>query len=88
MVVDISRASPIGLQRSAEAGYIQQLVNEVHKDDILVQLNCLELLSDLAQEQHGIVFLDEQGIVGRMEDMMSTVESDPMGGFLLPGALA
>ncbi|XP_046570431.1 26S proteasome non-ATPase regulatory subunit 5-like [Haliotis rubra] len=87
IVVDISRASPIGLQRSAEAGYIQQLVSEVHKDDILVQLNCLELMSDLAQEQHGIVFLDEQGIVGKMEDMMSNVESDPMAGFLLPGLM-
>ena len=60
-------------------------MNELHKDDILLQLNCLELLSDLAITEHGLLYLDQEGIVGKLETLMQTTENDPLASFLIPG---
>ncbi len=53
--------------------------------NVSFQLNVLELLKDLAQVHHGIVYLEQEGIVARLEDMMNRVEEDPLMSFLLPG---
>ena len=45
----------------------------------------LELLKDLALTHHGIVFLEQEGITDRLEEMLSRVDSDPLMSFLLPG---
>ena len=85
MIVDMSCVSTMAMEKCAEAGVLQQLVSEMRKDDILVQLNCLEMLSDLAQEEHGLAYLDKQGVVRRFEDMMSELQANPLATFLLPG---
>ena len=45
----------------------------------------LELLKDLALVDHGIVFLEQEGIIDRLEEMLRRVDSDPLISFLLPG---
>ena len=45
----------------------------------------LELLKDLASVHHGIGFLEQEGIIDRLEEMLSRVDSDPLMSFLLPG---
>ena len=45
----------------------------------------LELLKDLALVDHGIVFLEQEGIIDRLEEMLRRVDSDPVISFLLPG---
>ncbi|KAL8569588.1 hypothetical protein ACOMHN_044726 [Nucella lapillus] len=90
LVVDLSTISPESLEASRRSGLLQKLVNEMHKDDdVLLQLNCLEVLSDLACSNHGLTFLDSQGIVKRLEEMMVavSVESSPFGALLLPGLM-
>ena len=86
-VVKISQKSLPGLQKSAETGILQQFINELHKDDILLQLNCLELLSDLATVEHGLAYLDQQGVVSKLESMLQSSQSDPLAGFLTPGSI-
>lgn len=85
VIIKISSQSVGGLQRCSESGLLQQFLNEVHRDDILVQLNCLELMSDLALTEHGLLYLDQQGAIGSLENMMKQSESDPLAGFLIPG---
>lgn len=85
LCVDIAKLTPDALQQCSQSGLLQQLVNEVHKDDILLQLNCLELLGRLACCEHGLAYLDEQGTVARLDQMLRNVNSDPMMNFLLPG---
>nr|KAG5705807.1 hypothetical protein BaRGS_027466 [Batillaria attramentaria] len=85
MAVELSIASPEALEVSHRSGILVKLVNEIHKDDILLQLNCLELLVDLAQSNHGLTYLDQQGIVKKLEEMMATADSSPFGAYLLPG---
>ncbi|KAK7495734.1 hypothetical protein BaRGS_00012954 [Batillaria attramentaria] len=87
MAVELSIASPEALEVSHRSGILVKLVNEIHKDDILLQLNCLELLVDLAQSNHGLTYLDQQGIVKKLEEMMATADSSPFGAYLLPGLL-
>ena len=60
-------------------------MNELHRDDILLQLNCLELLSDLAVTEHGLLYLDQEGIIGKLETLMHSTEDDPLASFLIPG---
>ena len=74
-----------GLLFVAEKGLLQQFLNELHKDDILLQLNCLELLSDLAVTEHGLLYLDQEGVVGKLETLMQMTENDPLASFLIPG---
>ncbi|CAG2209228.1 PSMD5 [Mytilus edulis] len=87
LIVHISKVSESALQKTRESGLLQLLLNEIHKDDILSQLNCLELLSDLGMVEHGIVFLDGAGIIKQIETLLSTSSTDPMGGLLLPGLI-
>ncbi|XP_052788108.1 26S proteasome non-ATPase regulatory subunit 5-like [Mya arenaria] len=86
-IVAICRQSDMGLQRSSESGLVQHFLNELHKDDILVQLNCLELLSDLATTEHGLLYLDGRGVMSSLETMMTNVQSDPLATFLVPGLM-
>ncbi|OWF54683.1 26S proteasome non-ATPase regulatory subunit 5-like [Mizuhopecten yessoensis] len=87
LLVKIRQMSVVSLEYTYESGMLQQLLNEVHKDDILLQLNCIELLSDLALSEHCLVFLDQQGIISKLDNMIASVESDPMAGLLLPGLI-
>jgi tRNA nucleotidyltransferase/poly(A) polymerase len=47
MLVNISKISESALQKTHETGLLQQLLNEIHKEDILTQLNCLEVTDKL-----------------------------------------
>ena len=77
--------SPEGLSSCSRSGFLQQLINEVYRDDLLTQLNSLELLKDLALTPHGLAYLDEQGVVGKLQELLVTAQSDPLAGFLMPG---
>ncbi|XP_022328656.1 26S proteasome non-ATPase regulatory subunit 5-like [Crassostrea virginica] len=85
MLIQICKLSLAALENTHHSGLLQQLLNEVHKDDILVQLNAIEMLSDLTMVDHGLVYLDQQGIVGKLENMMGELDSHPLGNLLLPG---
>lgn len=85
LIVEVSNLSDEAFQSVAGCGLLLKLVNEIFVDDILLQLNCLELLSDLAQSRQGLTFMDQMGVITKLEEMMSTADSAPMGVYLLPG---
>ena len=86
-IIHIASHSPEALDMCDKTGFLQKLVNEVGKDDILVQLNCLELLKEMALFEHGLVYLDRHGVITKMETLLKDAESDPLAGFLKPGIL-
>ena len=82
----MSRQNPEALTACAHSGLLRQLVNEAGRDDdVLVQLNAIELLSDLATSPHGLQYLDEEGIVEKLEVMMTELAQNPLAGLILPG---
>lgn len=87
LAVEVSSLSAEALELSKRSGLLTKLVNEIHKDDILLQLNCLELLSELALTNQGMHFLDQEGVIRKLDDMMSTAGASALGAFLLPGLM-
>ena len=58
---------------------------ELQTSDILLQLNCLELLSDLATAPHGLSYLDQRGTVRHLEEMIALSCESSKDGLLLSG---
>ena len=85
IVVDIAVLSDDALRYCASSGLLYRITDELDQKDILLRLNCLELLVVLAIHHHGLRFLEEHGIVARLEQEMSKTEADPLSNFLLPG---
>ncbi|KAL1423517.1 hypothetical protein MTO96_020905 [Rhipicephalus appendiculatus] len=85
--VEVARASPENLERLSESGYLERLVKEMDKNDVLVQLNALEVLTDLVSCSHGLDYLERTGIISKLRQKALNIGSDPLGNFLGPGVL-
>ncbi len=85
VITNIASESETALQYVTNSGLLQDLLQDLSCDDVLIQLNAAEMLTNLAMCQHGLMYLTQQGIVGRMESTMVEAESDPLQDFLLPG---
>ena len=85
LMIMIAKLSPEMTERVANAGFLQQLCQEVLIDDVLVQLNALEILSDFAECQHGILYLEQKGALRDMDNLLGQSRVSPMASYLLPG---
>lgn len=86
MIVDIAMLSPEALNRSSESLFLKSLVTELNKKDVLVQLNCLELLSKLCLSDLGFQFMESVGLIHRVEQLFISAENDSIAAMLLvPG---
>ncbi|KAH6948629.1 hypothetical protein HPB50_025408 [Hyalomma asiaticum] len=85
--VDVAKASPENLERLSESGYLERLVKEMDKNDVLVQLNALEVLTELVSCNHGLDYLERTGIISKLRHKALNIGSDPLGNFLGPGVL-
>ncbi|KAJ8039549.1 26S proteasome non-ATPase regulatory subunit 5 [Holothuria leucospilota] len=72
------------LEKVNRSGLLGQLLSDLHTEDDLVQLNAIEMLCALVDSPHGIVFLEKEGVLRKMEEMLVEAEADPSQGFLLP----
>ncbi|XP_023663625.1 26S proteasome non-ATPase regulatory subunit 5 [Paramormyrops kingsleyae] len=85
LVVDVASVSPISLGYCANASFISQLLAELTGDDVLVRATAIEMVTTLAQSQHGRQYLEQQGIMEKISNMVIGAESDPFSSFYLPG---
>ncbi|XP_075551779.1 26S proteasome non-ATPase regulatory subunit 5 [Dermacentor variabilis] len=85
--VDVAKASPENLERLSESGHLERLVKEMDKNDVLVQLNALEVLTELVSCSHGLDYLERTGIISKLRQKALNIGSDPLGNFLGPGVL-
>ena len=85
VITKIAGESNTALQYVTNSGLLQDLLTDLGTDDVLIQLNAAEMLTNLAMCHHGLMYLTQQGIVGKMESMMVEAEADPLQDFLLPG---
>ena len=65
---------------------MRHLLGELESDDILNHLNCLELLTTIAVTAHGYRYLQDHGVLERLDNMIGDIETNPLGGLLLPGS--
>ncbi|XP_047424913.1 26S proteasome non-ATPase regulatory subunit 5 [Mugil cephalus] len=85
LVVEISSVSPISLGYCANSGLISQLLGELTGDDVLIRATAIEMVTTLAQSQHGRQYLAKQGIMDKIANMIRGAETDPFSSFYLPG---
>ncbi|XP_016325617.1 26S proteasome non-ATPase regulatory subunit 5-like [Sinocyclocheilus anshuiensis] len=85
LIVEVSTVSPVSLDYCANSGLISQMLEELTGDDVLVRATAIEMVTNLAQSQHGRQYLAQQGIMDKISNMINAAESDPFSSLYLPG---
>ncbi|KAM6902366.1 26S proteasome non-ATPase regulatory subunit 5 [Xenentodon cancila] len=85
LVVETSSVSPISLGYCANSGLISQLLGELTGDDVLIRATAIEMVTSLADSQHGRQYLAQQGIMDKISNMIRGAELDPFSSLYLPG---
>ncbi|XP_037329013.2 26S proteasome non-ATPase regulatory subunit 5 [Pungitius pungitius] len=85
LVVEISSVSPISLGYCANSRFISQLIAELTGEDVLIRATAIEMVTALAQSQHGRQYLTQQGIMDKISNMIRGAETDPLSSLYLPG---
>ncbi|KAL6110729.1 psmd5 [Pungitius sinensis] len=85
LVVEISSVSPISLGYCANSRFIPQLIEELTGEDVLIRATAIEMVTTLAQSQHGRQYLTQQGIMDKISNMIRGAETDPLSSLYLPG---
>merc|ERR1719340_598242 len=85
-MVDICAISHEHIEIIAKEGFLKGLFIDLKKDeDVLVQLNAIEIISNLAESKQGFEYLKSLNILSNMDVRLNEVSSGPLGHFLMPG---
>lgn len=87
ILVAVSEKSVEGLQASHASGLLPLLLTEIKSTDHLIQLNALEVMNTLATCNHGLLYLQESGVIQYLVDKISKLEEEPLSFVLLPGLI-
>lgn len=66
---------------------LQKAVEELDGGDILLQLNVLQILSELAVANHGMAYLENKGVFDKVMTKVDHLEEDPLSSILVPGLI-
>jgi len=69
----------------ASTGIFLKLIKELDQDDLLVQLNCVEMLTRFLQNCDGVQYLEQQEVIKKLHILLSSGESDTITSLLIPG---
>jgi 26S proteasome non-ATPase regulatory subunit 5 len=85
VAVILARKSPILLEKTDFI--LKQAIQDLQTNDILLQLNVLEILSDLALESYGLTYIENKGVFNHLLKKIEAIEEDPIGPILIPGLM-
>lgn len=90
LLTNIASSNSVSLPAVVNTGLLHQLLTELFEEsqpDILAQMNCIELLTNLAMTNHGFTWLTEEGVLDKLEVLLSKINSESILALLLPGLL-
>ena len=88
LTVSIQALSERAFKSCRNSGVLEKLTKELDGDDILLRLNCIELLTQLADSgKNGLMFVEESGIVTRLNNLLISAETDPLMSLMLPSKI-
>ena len=88
LMVSIQALSERAFKSCRNSGVLEKLAKELDGDDILVRLNCIELLTQLADSgKNGLMFAEGSGIVTRLNNLLISAEIDPLMSLMLPSKI-
>lgn len=83
MAVKLGRQSE-DLLHSVEK-YLQRALQDLDEEDILLQINILQVLSELSSVSHGMAYLENNGVLDKVMRKTESLEQDPLASLLIPG---
>lgn len=84
-MVELACISPSILSQVEKNNFLEDLLSLLKSNDILVQLNALQLISNFASNQHGVIYLDSKGCLEWIQEkIISYQDSDPISEMNLP----
>lgn len=85
LMVVIQALSEKAFESCKRSGILEKLARELDGDDVLLRLNCIELMTQMADSgKNGLVFVEESGIVTRLNNLLLSAEADPLMSLMLP----
>jgi len=88
LMVSVQALSERAFKSCRNSGVLEKLTKELDGDDILLRLNCIELLTQLADSgKNGLMFVEESGIVTRLNNLLISAETDPLMSLMLPSKI-
>lgn len=88
LMVLIQALSERAFKSCRKSGVLEKLAKELDGDDILLRLNCVELLTQLADSgKNGLIFVEEGGIISRLNNLLISAEADPLMSLMLPSKI-
>ena len=87
VVTDIAASCKEGLEASASSGFLNSLINLLDNEDVLLQLNALECMRDLALSEEGLNYLEQRDVLRRLAEKIARANEDPLSSLLIPGLM-
>jgi hypothetical protein len=85
VVTDVSVQSHAGLQATHDSGLLPALIAELYNSDILLQMNALQLVTNLALFENGLQYLRRHAVLDALAKKVSSISEDPLASLVLPG---
>ena len=81
----VLRGGPEAFELINSTGVLENLIRELDLDDVLVKLNCIQLLVDLLENHDGMRFLESAQVLGKLHSLLLASQQDPLGAVIIPG---
>jgi 26S proteasome non-ATPase regulatory subunit 5 len=87
LLVNIANISQLSLNRIENCGHLKNLLNDFNdvKEDPLVALNFIQIMTDLGSTPFGTQYLQNSNILKAMAHKLSDIENDIFANILIPG---
>lgn len=81
--ISIAKESQVNLEYLAYV--VDRLCTDLDTNDILLVLNILEFISDLAQTDHGWLYLENKEIFKKIMEKLDSLDKSPLKNLIFPG---
>ncbi|XP_053947800.1 26S proteasome non-ATPase regulatory subunit 5 [Anastrepha ludens] len=85
LAVNLAKQSPSMLKQVEFL--LDRALSELDNDDVLFQVNILEILVSLAEQNHGLLYLEDRQVFEIISRRVENVEQNPIDHLLIPGIM-
>lgn len=87
VIVDIAKTSREALEVTAQSGFLNSLISVLDDEDVLLQLNALEILTQLALFEEGLSYLEQQEVLSKLVQKIAQANENSLSNLLIPGLM-
>ncbi|XP_043677113.1 26S proteasome non-ATPase regulatory subunit 5 [Vespula pensylvanica] len=87
VIINIAKNSKEALEATIQSGFLNSLINILQDVDILLQMNALETLTELALTEEGLNYLEQQNVLTELVQKIAQANENPLSSLLIPGLM-